>query len=131
MSKLGEFASRMELGLDDNDRKLLAQAADCLSAHTDALYAGNQRINKLEEQISELRVAMASMDGRINGIKAGIEGEHKLFQQMLDRLEEKIGSIELNTSREQNNRRTWRIALIAAVPGIASVIIMIIELLIA
>lgn len=129
MSKLGEIANRMEPKLDDGDRALLLQAADCLSARTEAMQAESQRINRLEDQISEMRVAMAGMEGRIGSIKTGIEGEHRLVQQMLDRMDEKIGSIEMNTSRQQNNRRTWQIALIAALPGIASVIIMIIELL--
>ena len=131
MSKLGEFASRMEPKLEDTDRALLMQAADCLSARTEVMQAENQRINRLEDQISEMRVAMASMEGRMSSIKTGIEGEHRLVQQMLDRLDEKIDLIELNTSWRQSNRRTWQIALIAAVPGIASVIIMAIELLLA
>lgn len=129
MSKLGDIAGREEPRLDDDDRTLLMQTAECLSARTEAMQAETQRINRLEDQISELRVAMASMEGRINSIKTGLDGEHRLVQQMLARLDEKIGSIELNTSREQNNRRSWQIALIAAVPGLASVIIMIIELL--
>ena len=129
ISKLGDIVDRTETALDDNDRTLLRRTADCLSARTEALQAEDHRINRLEGQIGELRVAMASMDGRINSIQTGLEGEHRLVQQMLDRLDEKIGSIELNTSREQSNRRTWQIALIAAVPGIVSVIITIIELL--
>ena len=130
MSKLGEIAGRMAYGLSDDDRALLKQAADCMSARTDALLAENQRINRLEEQMSELRVSMANLDGRINSIKTGLDGEYKLFRQMLARLEEKIEAIEQNTSREQNNRRTWQIALTAAVPGIVSAIIMLVELLI-
>ncbi|NLT98953.1 MAG: hypothetical protein GXW96_12495 [Christensenellaceae bacterium] len=130
MSKLGEIAGRMAYGLSDDDRALLKQAADCISARTDALLAENQRINRLEEQMSELRVSMANLDGRINSIQTGLDGEYKLFRQMLARLEEKIEAIEQNTSREQNNRRTWQIALTAAVPGIVSAIIMLVELLI-
>jgi chromosome segregation ATPase len=129
MSKLGNIASSIESGINDDDRALLLQASDCLSARTEALLAENQRINRLEEQIGELRVSMANLDGRINSIKTGLDGEYKLFRQMLVRLEEKIGSIELNTSRAQNNRRTWQIALIAAVPGIISAIIMMVQLL--
>jgi len=130
MSKLGEIAGRMAYGLSDDDRALLKQAADCMSARTDALLAENQRINRLEEQMSELRVSMANLDGRINSIQTGLDGEYKLFRQMLARLEEKIEAIEQNTSREQNNRRTWQIALTAAVSGIVSAIIMLVELLI-
>jgi hypothetical protein len=130
MSKLGEIAGNMATGLSDDDRALLMQATDCLSARTDALLAENQRINRLEAQIAELRVSMVSLDGRINSIKTGLDGEYKLFRQMLARLDEKIGAIELNTSRAQNNRRTWQIALTAAVPGIVSAIIMLVELLI-
>jgi predicted nucleic acid-binding Zn-ribbon protein len=129
LSKLGNIASSIESGMNDDDRALLLKASDCLSARTDALLAENQRINRLEEQIGELRVSMANLDGRINSIKTGLDGEYKLFRQMLARLDEKIGSIELNTSRAQNNRRTWQIALIAAIPGIISAIIMMVQLL--
>lgn len=129
MTKLGEIAARTDPKLDDGDRMLLLQAVECMSARTEAMQAETQRINRLEEQISELRVAMASMEGRIGTIKTGIDGEHRLVQQLLDRLDEKIDSIELNTSQRLNNRRTWQIALIAAVPGIVSAIFMIIELL--
>jgi predicted nucleic acid-binding Zn-ribbon protein len=120
----------MASGLSDEDRTLLMQAMDCMSARTEALLAENQRINRLESQIAELRVTMANLDGRINSIKTGLDGEYKLFRQMLARLEEKIEAIEQNTSREQNNRRTWQIALTAAVPGIVSAIIMLVQLLI-
>ena len=130
MSKFSEIAGKMASGLSEDDRALLKQAADCMSARTDALLAENKRINRLEEQMSELRLSIVSLDGRINSIQTGLDGEYKLFRQMLARLEEKIEAIEQNTSREQNNRRTWQIALTAAVPGIVSAIIMLVELLI-
>jgi predicted nucleic acid-binding Zn-ribbon protein len=129
MSKLGEIASRLEPKLDDGDRTLLVQTAECEAARTEAMQAEHQRIGKIEDQVSELRVAMASASGRMDSIKTGIEGELKLFHQMLLRLDEKVALIERNTSHEQSSRRTWRIALIAAVPGVVSVTIRIIELL--
>ncbi len=129
MSRLEEIASRREPKLDDGDRTLLVQTAECDAARTGAMQEEHQRIGKIEEQISELRVAMASTGGRMDSIKTGIEGELKLFHQMLSRLDEKIALIERNTSHEQSSRRTWRIALIAAVPGVVSVMIRIVELL--
>jgi predicted nucleic acid-binding Zn-ribbon protein len=129
MSKFSEIAGKMASGLSDEDRSLLRQAADCMTARTDALLAEHKRINQLEEQISELRVSMVNLDGRINSIQIGMDGEYKLFRQMLARLEEKIEAIEQNTSREQNSRRTWQVALVAAIPGFVSAIIMLVNLL--
>lgn len=129
MAKLSETDSRLDSKLDDGDRTLLVQTAECEAARTEAMQADNQRIDKLEEQISELRVAMANTSGRINSIKTGIEGQNKLFSQMLARLEEKIALIERNTSQAQINRRTWHIVLIAALPGVVSVVIRVIELI--
>jgi len=129
MSKFSEIAGKMASGLSDEDRSLLRQAADCMAARTDALLAEHKRINQLEEQISELRVSMVNLDGRINSIQIGMDGEYKLFRQMLARLEEKIEAIEQNTSREQNSRRTWQVALVAAIPGFVSAIIMLVNLL--
>jgi chromosome segregation ATPase len=130
MSKFGDIAGNVASGLSDDDRTLLMQAMDCMSARTDALLDENKRINRLEDRIAELRVSMANLEGRINSIQTGLDGEYKLFRQMLARLEEKIEAIEQNTSREQNNRRTWQIALIAAIPGIVSAVVMLVELLI-
>ena len=128
MSKLGEIASRLETKPDDGDRAFQVQTAECETARTEAMQEEHQRIGKIEDQISELRVAMANAGGRMDSIKTGVEGELKLFHQMLSRLDEKIALIERNTSHEQSSRRTWRIALIAAVPGVVSVMIRIIEL---
>lgn len=88
----------------------------------------NERIGKLEEQMSRTRVDIAETDGRLETIKTGLEGETKLFYEMLSRLGEKVERIEKNTSKQQNMRRTWSVALVAALPGLISVIIRIIEL---
>lgn len=88
-----------------------------------------KRLGKLEEQMSKARVALAESEGRIDNIKTGMEGEAKLFYEMLSRLSEKVERIEKNTSKEQNARRTWRIALVAAMPGVISIVLRIIEML--
>ncbi len=85
-----------------------------------------RRLGKLEDQMSRTRVTLAEIDGRIDNIKTGMEGETKLFYEMLSRLSEKVERIEENTSKAQNVRRTWLIALVAALPGVVSVIIRII-----
>ena len=98
-------------------------------AFDDRMARQNGRLDKLEERIGQARVALAETDGRIGTIKTGMEGEIKLVYEMLARLGEKIERIEANTSKEQNAKRTWRIALVAALPGLISVIIKLTEVL--
>ena len=88
-----------------------------------------KRLVKLEEQMSKARVALAESEGRIDNIKIGMEGETKLFYEMLSRLSEKVERIEKNTSKELNVRRTWRIALVAALPGAISIVLRIFEMI--
>jgi predicted O-methyltransferase YrrM len=47
---------------------------------------------------------------------------------MLGDLEERLESIDRNTSRAENARRTWRIALVAAIPGVLSIVLRIVEM---
>jgi hypothetical protein len=58
-----------------------------------------------------------------------MEGETKLFYEMLSRLSEKVERIEENTSKEFGVRRTWAIALVAALPGAVSIVLRIIEMI--
>ena len=88
-----------------------------------------KRLGKLEEQMSKARVALAESEGRIDNIKTGMEGETKLFYEMLSRLSEKVERIEVNTSKELSVRRTWAIALVAALPGMISIALRIIEMI--
>ena len=88
-----------------------------------------KRLVKLEEQMSKARVALAESEGRIDNIKTGMEGETRLFYEMLSRLSEKVERIEKNTSKELNARRTWRIALVAALPGAISIVLRIFEMI--
>ncbi len=46
------------------------------------------------------------------------------MHEMLGRMGEKIERIEANTSKAQNAKRAWRIALVAALPGAVSAAIM-------
>ena len=79
--------------------------------------------------MSETRVALAQAQGQIGTVKADADGEIKLVYEMLKQLSEKIALIEANTSQRQSARRSWRIALIAALPGVMSIIIRLAELL--
>lgn len=88
-----------------------------------------RRIGKLEDEMNKARVTLAETEGRIDNIKTGMEGETKLFYEMLSRLSEKVERIEENTSKEFSIRRTWAIALVAALPGVISVILRIIEMI--
>ncbi len=72
---------------------------------------------------------MAETEGQIDEIKAVMQGEVKLVYEMINRLNEKIERIEANTSKEQNSKTMWRIALIAALPGLISVIIKLAEVI--
>lgn len=88
-----------------------------------------RRIGKLEDEMNKTRVTLAETEGRIDNIKTGMEGETKLFYEMLSRLSEKVERIEENTSKEFSVRRTWAIALVAALPGVISVILRIMEMI--
>lgn len=74
-------------------------------------------------------MALAETEGQIDEIKATTRGEVKLVYEMINRLNEKIERIEANTSKEQNSKTMWRIALIAALPGVISVIIKLAEVI--
>ncbi len=87
-----------------------------------------KRLSKLEEQTNQIRVNLAEVQGRMDNIKTGIEGDMRLFNEMLSILGEKLERIEKNTSKEQSVRRGWMIALVAAVPGLVSVILNIIDM---
>ncbi len=91
----------------------------------------NGRIEQLHEQLSKSRVAIAETGGQIVEIKAIMQGELKLVYEMINRLNEKIERIEANTSKEQNSKMMWRIALIAALPGVVSIVIKILEIFLA
>lgn len=121
--EIKEAFGRLGLKADNDCCLLIGQAVDS------KLLRQNGRIDKIEEQVGAARVALAETDGRIGNVKTGMEGEIKLVYEMLSRMGEKIERIETNTSKEQNVRMTWRIALVAAVPGLISVIIMIVQML--
>ncbi len=88
-----------------------------------------KRLGKLEEQMNQTRVDLVETQGRIDNLKTVLAGEGRLYIEMLNSLDEKIERIERNTSKEQSVRRAWSIALVAALPGLVSVILRIIEML--
>lgn len=121
--ELKEAFDRLGTALDKDCSLLLSRAIEKTAERQ------NGRIEKLSEQINQARVALAQNDGQIDEIKAVMQGEVKLVYEMINRLNEKIERIEANTSKEQNSKMMWRIALIAALPGLASVIIKLAEVI--
>ncbi len=123
-SELSELSEK--LGLKAESCDALGQA---IKYETDRLEERqSKRIDKLEEQMNQARIALAETDGRIDNIKTSMKGETKLIYEMLSHVSEKIERIESNTSKEQISRRTWLIALVAAVPGLISALIRVIEM---
>lgn len=86
------------------------------------------RLGRLEEQLNRTRIDVAEAEGRIDTVQTGMDGQAKLFFEMLSRLNEKVERIESNTSKEQSARRARFIALTAAIPGVVSVILRVIEM---
>ena len=124
MDELKEAFGRLGLKADNDCCVLIGQVVDDKMAHQ------NVRIEKLEERMNAARVTLAETDGRIGNVKTGMEGEMKLVHEMLSQMGEKIERIEANTSREQNAKRMWRVAFVAAIPGVMTVLIMLAELLV-
>ncbi len=118
-----------KLGLEkDNDSCIAIGRA--IKSETQRLEACHgKRLGKLEEQMNQTRVDMAETQGRIDNLRTVMAGEGRLYIEMLNSLDEKIERIERNTSKEQSVRRGWSIALVAALPGLVSVILRIIEML--
>ncbi len=117
-----------KLGLDE-DEGGCADIGRAIRSETQMLEERHgKRLSKLEEQTNQIRVNLAEVQGRMDNIKTGIEGDMRLFNEMLSILGEKLERIEKNTSKEQSVRRGWMIALIAAVPGLVSVILNIIDM---
>lgn len=127
VSRLTEVFEKLGLKNEADDCAAIGRA---IKDETDKLEERHgRRLGKLEEQMGKARVTLAETEGRIDNIKTGMEGETKLFYEMLSRLSEKVESIEKNTSKELNIRRTWAIALVAALPGVISVVLRIIEMI--
>ncbi len=75
-----------------------------------------------------MNAALASAEGRLENLKIEVAGELRLVHEMLDNFGEKIEHIDHNTSRAENAKRTWRIALVAAIPGMLSIVLRIVEM---
>ena len=76
-----------------------------------------------------MNAAIASAEGRLENLKIEVAGELRLVHEMLDNLSDKIGNIDHNTSKSENVKRTWRIALVAAIPGVLSILLRIVEMI--
>ncbi len=126
VTRLSEMFEKLGL---ENDGEGCAAIGRAIRSETRRLEEQHgKRICKLEEQINQTRVELAEAEGRIETIKTGMEGNAKLFVEMLSRLGDKVERIERNTSKEQSKKRAWYIALFAALPGVISVILRIIEM---
>ncbi len=125
-SQLSDMFEKMGL---ERDKDGCAAIGRALRSETRRLEERHgKRLCKLEEQMNQTRVDLAETDGRIDNLKTGAEGDARLFFEMLSRLGEKVERIESNTSKEQNARRAWLIALVAGVPGLVSVILRVVEM---
>ena len=76
-----------------------------------------------------MNAALASAEGRLENLKTEVAGELRLVHEMLDNFGEKIENINRNTSKTENAKRTWRIALLAAIPGVLSMVLRIVEVI--
>ncbi len=91
---------------------------------------GNRaRIEELERRMCSFNVALIGAEGRLENLKTEVAGELKLAHEMLGNLDEKLENIARNTSRKENVKRAWLIALVAAIPGILSIVLRIVEII--
>lgn len=128
ISRLEEIVDRLENNMQDDHNALVKKAIENEAAKMSADQSVREKLDKLEMAIHDTNVALTETDGKVDNLKTQMNGEIKLVYEVLKGLSEKFERIEKSTSKEESIKRTWRIALIAALPGIASVIIMIIEL---
>gem|GEM_PF-3803865 len=87
------------------------------------------RIEELERRMCGLNAALIGVEGRLENLKTEVAGELRLAHEMLDNLGEKLETIERNTSRKENVKRGWLIALVAAIPGVLSIVLRIVEMI--
>lgn len=87
------------------------------------------RIEELERRMCGMDAALTSAEGRLENLKIEVAGELRLVHEMLDNLSGKIENIDRNTSKTENVKRTWRIALVAAIPGVLSIVLRIVEMI--
>ena len=86
------------------------------------------RIEELERRTCDMNVALIGADGRLENLKIEVAGELKLAHEMLSNLSDKLEDIGRNTSRKENVKRAWMIALVAAIPGVLSIVLRIVEI---
>lgn len=87
------------------------------------------KVEDLERRMCDLGAALAGAEGRLENLKIEVAGELRLVHEMLGDLDESIKSIDRNTSKAENARRGWRIALVAAIPGVLSIVLRIVEMI--
>jgi DNA repair exonuclease SbcCD ATPase subunit len=94
-----------------------------------SLQSDRSKVEELERRMCDMNTALAGAEGRLDNLKIEVAGELKLVHEMLGDLNEKLQSIDRNTSKAENTRRTWRIALMAAIPGVISIMLRIVEMI--
>lgn len=87
------------------------------------------RIEELERRTCGFSSALISVEGRLENLKTEVAGELRLVHEMLDNQCKKLENIGLNTSRKENVKRAWLIALVAAIPGMLSIVLRIVEMI--
>ena len=94
-----------------------------------AQQSDRSRIEELERRMCDMNAALTSAEGRLENLKIEVAGELRLVHEMLDNFGEKIENIDRNTSKAENVKRTWRIALVAGIPGLLSILLRIVEMI--
>lgn len=127
ITRIEEIVSRLADKIED-DHHAFNKKIESEMAKIDAQQDVREKLDKLEATIHATNVELTETDGKVGTLRTQMNGEVRLIYEVLKGLSEKIERIEKSTSKEENIKRTWRIAMIAALPGIASVVIMIVRL---
>ena len=114
--------------MDADYGEMAAKIAEVL-ARLNSQQSDRARIEELERRMCDLSAAMAGAGGKLENFRTEQAGELMLVHEMMSNLEERLESIDRNTSRSESAKRTWRIALVAAIPGVLSIVLRIAEML--
>lgn len=128
VTKIEDMFGKLEAKIHENNTDLIKQTARNEISNLDAQQNVRDKLGVLEERLSKAEISLIEADGKLDNLRTETNGELKLVHEILKGLNEKIERIEKSTSKEESIKRTWRIALIAAVPGMVSVVITLVEL---
>jgi len=114
--------------LDAEYGEMAGKVAEIL-ARLNSEQSDRARLEELERKLYDVNAALAGTEGRLDNLKIEVAGELKLVHEILGNLEDKLQSIDRNTSRGETARRTWLIALVAAIPGLLSIVLRLVEMM--